>query len=99
MRKNLRPAIPLTEARRKEQDKLFTLQRKYQAVLTSESPVVKELLTDLAEFCRASESTFDADPRIHAFLEGRREVFLYITEFLNLSSQQLWEKRTGTKFQ
>lgn len=45
------------------------------------------MLADLAKFCRANESTFDADPRIHALLEGRREVFLRIINFLSIDSE------------
>lgn len=45
------------------------------------------MLADLAKFCRANETTFDADPRIHALLEGRREVFLRIINFLSIDSE------------
>jgi hypothetical protein len=43
---------------------------------------------DLADFCRANESTFDADPRMHAVLEGRREVWLRIQNTINLTVAQ-----------
>jgi len=46
----------------------------------------------LAAFCRAEETTFNLDPRVHAVLEGRREVFLRIQNHLNLSSEDLWKK-------
>jgi hypothetical protein len=39
---------------------------------------------DLARFCRANETCFDADPRIHALLEGRREVYLRIMDYIDL---------------
>lgn len=55
----------------------------------------KVVLKDLARFCRAHESTFDADPRVHAGLEGRREVWLRIEEYLRLTPEQLWELRSG----
>jgi hypothetical protein len=42
-------------------------------------------------FCRAYETTFHADPRIHAVLEGRREVLLRITNHTNMTPDQLWE--------
>ena len=45
------------------------------------------MLADLADFCRANESTFNADPRVHALLEGRREVFLRIINFLSIDSE------------
>jgi len=47
-----------------------------------------EVLRDLAEFCRGMESTFDPDPRIHALLEGRREVLLRILRHVNLTPAQ-----------
>ena len=53
------------------------------------------VLADLAGFCRADQSCFDADPRIHAVLEGRREVWLRIQQHLNLSSEQLAVLFTG----
>jgi hypothetical protein len=42
-----------------------------------------EALLDLAEFCRANESCFHEDPRMHAALEGRREVWLRIQEHIH----------------
>lgn len=45
------------------------------------------MLADLSTFCRANESTFDPDPRIHALLEGRREVYLRIINFLSIDSE------------
>ena len=49
----------------------------------------KAVLKDLAKFCRANQSCFDPDPRIHAVLEGRREVWQRIANHLNLSPQEL----------
>jgi len=46
----------------------------------------ERVLADLARFCRANESTFHADPRTHALLEGRREVWLRICGFLGVDS-------------
>ena len=44
---------------------------------------------DLAKFCRGNETCFHEDPRIHAVMEGRREVYLRIINHLNLSPQEL----------
>lgn len=52
--------------------------------------MAEEVLADLAKFCRANQSTFHADPRVHAVAEGRREVWLRITQHLNLTDDQLW---------
>lgn len=48
------------------------------------------VLRDLAKFCRANESTFAPDPRAHAVLEGRREVWLRIQEHLQLTPEQMY---------
>lgn len=49
-----------------------------------------EVLQDLAKFCRAHESTFHADPRVAAMLDGRREVWNRIAHHLHLDDEQLW---------
>lgn len=59
------------------------------------APAGQQVLHDLAKFCRANETTFDPDPRIHAALEGRREVFLRITQHLNLSAEQMFDLYNG----
>ena len=53
------------------------------------------VLNDLIKFCRANETCFDPDPRIHAVLEGRREVFLRIQQHLNLTPEQLFTLYNG----
>ena len=50
----------------------------------------KLVLQDLAKFCRANETCFDADPRLHAVLEGRREVFLRIVNHLKMTPEELF---------
>ncbi len=68
----------------------------YGIIFDDKSPFTKTVLEDLAEFCRASESCFHPDPRVHAVLEGRRECWLRIKEFLTLNAEQLVEKYTKT---
>lgn len=63
----------------------------YQQVFNKRSPHTHAVLKDLAKFCRAHESTFLPDARAHAVLEGRREVWLKITENLNLTVDELYE--------
>lgn len=53
-------------------------------------PHAETVLKDLAIFCRAHKPTFEADPRVHAAFEGRREVWLKIQEMLNLTTDELW---------
>lgn len=52
----------------------------------------KLVLEDLSRFCREKESCFHADPRIHAALEGRREVMLRIRDYVELSVEELCMK-------
>jgi|TARA_R110002074_G_scaffold82132_3_gene183699 hypothetical protein len=49
----------------------------------------EKVLTDLAKFCRANESTFAPDSRAEGILQGRREVWLRISKHLNLSEDEL----------
>ena len=70
--------------------------RAYQLALTS--PAGQEVLEDLARFCRANETCFHEDPRLHAVLEGRREVWLRIQQHLNLTPAQLFGLYSGRQF-
>jgi len=54
-------------------------------------PVGHVVLQDLMRFCRANETCFDPDPRVHAALEGRREVYNRIRGHLQLSPEDLWK--------
>jgi len=70
--------------------KSFLAQRRTAYVRTFICPPGDEVLQDLAKFCRANQTTYHADPRVHAVLEGRREVWLRIQQHLQLSDDQLW---------
>lgn len=50
----------------------------------------KRVLKDLANFCRANESTFHVDPRLEGIMQGRREVWLRIAAHLNMTDEELW---------
>ncbi len=69
----------------------FLQQRKiaFGQVFHPDNPYAQQVLADLARFCRAHESCFNSDPRIHAALEGRREVWLRIQNHLSLTPDQL----------
>jgi len=69
----------------------FLFRRRYAYMATFKGPLAEEVLADLARFCRVHESTFDADPRVHAMLEGRREVALRILNHLQMSPESLWD--------
>lgn len=83
---------PLQNGYSSAQEKLNDRQRAYKDVFDLQSPVVVKVLEDLSTFCRARESTFHPDPRIHALLEGRREVFLRIKEHIELGLEELLVK-------
>lgn len=65
------------------------LQQAYTRTFEINSPFVQAVLDDLANFCRANETTFHADPRVHAVLEGRRETWLRIKNHLEMDQEQL----------
>lgn len=69
--------------------------RNYQ--LAFMSPAGQDILIDLAKFCRAGETCFHPDPRLHAVAEGRREVWLRIQNHLHLSSEQLYQIYSGNQ--
>ncbi len=73
----------------------FLQQRQRGYHLCFNSVAGNAVLQDLAKFCRAAESTYHDDPRKHAVLEGRREVFLRITDHLNLNSEQIYALYAG----
>ncbi len=73
----------------------FLRRRKVNYQLTFGGPAGQEVLRDLMKFCRAQETTFDPDPRVHAALEGRREVYLRIVQHLGLTSDELFELYSG----
>lgn len=75
-------------------DFLAERQTDYRKVLTG--PVADRVLADLAKFCRADQSCFHADPRVHAVLEGRREVYLRIMDHLNLDVDELTRRYAQT---
>lgn len=68
----------------------FVAERRTDYVRVFNTPHGEKVLADLAKFCRANESTFHPDARVHAALEGRREVWLRIRAHMDLTDQQLW---------
>lgn len=70
----------------------------YQLTFRNDNYAAQQVLIDLAKFCRANETTFHADPRVSAVLQGRHEVWLRITHHLHLSSEQLFALYNGDQF-
>lgn len=77
----------ISEKVAKVRDFLINRQRAYRLVFDPKNQFTNVVLKDLARFCRATETTFDADPRLHAVKEGRREVFLRIVKHLDLDTK------------
>lgn len=69
---------------------LRSRQSAYQRLFLGHGVDTDVVLDDLAKFCRASASTYHVDQRLSDVLIGRREVFLRIAHYLNLSDEQLW---------
>lgn len=72
---------------------VFRRQTAYRKVF--DGPWADVVLADLAEFCRATGSTFHPDSRLASNLDGRREVWLRIMNHLNVSQEQLYELLAG----
>lgn len=69
-----------------------SLRRKRDAYIdTFRGPSGERVLRDLIRWARVFSSTFDPDPRIAAFREGRREAVLRILTFLNLPESRVQE--------
>lgn len=77
--------------------KLFLSGRRRAYRVIFDGPTGKEVLADLAKFCRANASTYHTDDKRSNMLEGRREVFLRIQQHLNLTDQELWDLLDGRK--
>lgn len=67
------------------------LQRAYQVIFSGADG--KIVLADLIAFCFGRRSTFDANDRVHARNEGRRDVLMRIEEFTNLSLEEIYALR------
>lgn len=63
----------------------------YRDVFLGHGRATDDVLKDLAQFCRAHESTFHVEHSMSDRLDGRREVWLRIANHLNLSEEQLWQ--------
>lgn len=51
----------------------------------------ERVLADLRRFCRATSPTFDPNnERVSIYLEGRRDVWLRIAAFLNVTDDQVY---------
>lgn len=84
------------DAIRRTLDYLLGRKRAYQ--LTFSSMHGQAVLRDLMKFCRANETCFHENERVHCALTGRHEVWLRIQEHMNLSGEQLLALYGGNNF-
>lgn len=73
----------------KRKGKLALRSQAYRLTFEKESVQAQRVLKDLAVFCRANATTFNPDSRVHAVLEGRREVWLRIQQHIQLTPDEL----------
>ena len=85
--------IALPERLEKIRRYLFSRQRHYQLTFTQPSGVF--VLRDLAQFCRAHNTTYHQDAAVAQRLDGRREVWLRIQHHLKLTDEKIWQLYTG----
>ena len=64
-------------------------QQAYQQVFNPDNIFLIDVMEDLEKFCRIDETTFHPDQRVHALLEGRREVLLRIKRHVNMDTKAL----------
>lgn len=69
----------------------FILERQGAYQKTFLNPPGRRVLADLEAICYASRSAFDKDPYEAARRAGARDVFLHISQQLNLSSDELYK--------
>lgn len=70
-------------------NKLIERQNAYKK--TFAGPEGKKVLADLRRFCRADVPTADVNnPNVTYLLEGRREVWLRINSFLNMTDDDVY---------
>lgn len=50
------------------------------------------VMEDLRAFCRGGETAWHEDPRVHALLTGRQEVYRRISDHLELDFDDLWAR-------
>jgi hypothetical protein len=76
-------------------DRLRLRRQAYLHVFTETGVAGDRVLSDLARFCRANETTFHENDRAATLLEGRREVWLRIQHHLQLDDATMWTLYDG----
>lgn len=68
----------------------------YGQLFNRENEHARAVIEDLKQFCRADESCFSTEPYVMALMEGRREVWLRISNHLTMTDAQLFAKSSGS---
>ena len=63
--------------------------RAYRDLFNSDDRTARIVIGDLKRFCRYQKSTFNTDPHMQSYLNGRRDVLERIFEFLDLTKDQI----------
>ena len=61
----------------------------YRDIFNADDPVSRIVLADLKRFCKHNKSTFNTDPLMQSYLNGRRDVLERIFSFTNLTEDQI----------
>ena len=70
------------------EEDLQKIHQAYVVLFDEKNPYAQIVLDDLRRFCRIEESCFHPDARVHAELEGRREVGIHILTRCKLSFEE-----------
>lgn len=85
-----------TDAKRAKQEEILRMRKNAFSRMFRDGGATKDdiaiVMPVLERFCRWRTSTFNADPRMHALAEGRREVLLTIHDYCELSMDALFNK-------
>lgn len=73
-----------------ERLKRFLWNRQYNYKLTFQSPPGKEVLKDLARFCRATKSVYYPNSDLTQQAIGRHDVWLRIANHMNMTADELY---------
>ena len=75
----------------KARDGLLHRQQCYREVFDMTKPAVIVVMEDLSRYCRVHTTTFNSNPALHAFAEGRKDAMLRVIQHLELDLAKLWK--------
>lgn len=86
---------PASEVIKATQSHIQVQKSAYCVTFNKQAIAANHVMKDLAKFCLANTSCFVADPRVHAFNEGKRAVWLRIQQHLHLEEDDLYDLYGG----